>query len=68
MENMFLRTVLRTTNILGKSKTQKKKKKGKLKPRGQDRGPAGTAVQGWYMGIQPLAAANKRVFLLHQDS
>lgn len=31
MENMFLRTVLRTRNFLGKSKTQKKKNPKKQK-------------------------------------
>lgn len=50
MENTFLRTVLRTRNFVGKSKT-KEKKKGKLKPMGQDRGMAGTAIQERYVGI-----------------
>lgn len=40
MENMFLRTVLRTRNFLGKSKTQKKKKKGKIEGKG-------FGIEGW---------------------
>lgn len=67
MENMFLRTVLRTRDFLRKSKTREKKRKIETKGLRIELELELLCKSGTYAGIQHVALANKRGFLLHQN-